>query len=150
MMMTKAQTPLTGQERIAIANKHRVCVNKIIDLACCALTGDDAFNQATELMDHILGAYGDIHASLEPLHDALEKLSSSDQDDNSTCLSTLRDYGFSGYVIEFHTPAEPQDDIDPIFDYCVTEWIYAETIEEAWALAITWAHEQQQRIAEEA
>lgn len=145
--MTKAYTPLSGKGRVAIANKYRVCVGQIVDLACSTLIGDDPFSKAKELIDDILGASGHIHSSLEPLRAALESLNSSDQDDNAVCLNTLRDHGFDGYVIEFQTPAEPQEEIDPIFDYCVLKWIYAETIEQAWSLAIEWAEAEQQRIA---
>ncbi len=150
MTMTSTSTLLTGKDRIALANKHRVCANWIIDLACCALTGINSFGEATDLIDHVLGAYGDTHPSLAPLVEALITLNESDRNDNGACLATLRDHGFNGYAIEFHTPAEHQDDTDPIFDYCVREWIYAETIEQAWSLAIEWAEAEQQRIAKEA
>ncbi|UNV91814.1 MULTISPECIES: hypothetical protein [unclassified Comamonas] len=148
--MTSLATPLTGKERIALAYQHRVCANWIIDLACCALTGVNSFGEATDLIDHILGAYGETHPSLAPLVEALASLDRTSRYDNGDCLATLREHGFNGYAVEFHTPAELQDDTDPVFDYCVREWIYAETMEQAWAIAIDWAKQEQQRIAEEA
>lgn len=148
--MTKPYTPLSGKDRVAIANKHRVCVGQIVDLACSTLIGDDPFSKAVELIEAIYGVSGHIHSSLEPLRAALLSLDLSDQDDNEICLATLRDHGFDGYAIEFQTPAYLQKDTDPIFDHCVLKWIYAETIEQAWSLAIEWAEAEQQRIAKEA
>lgn len=142
--------PLTGQRRLAIANTYRVCAGEIIDIASASLTGDGMSSRLSTLVDDILGRMGDIDPSLEPLRNVLEALEESDQDDTGTCIAALRDAGFTGYAIEFNTPAELQEDTDPVFDYCALQWIYAETIEEAWALAITWAKNHQQRLTEEA
>lgn len=135
---------MNGQQRAELILKHFIRAGQIIDLACATFT-HDADLCVDELLDDLLAPLIDLHPSVQPLRLELENLCEEDQNDVGECLAALWASGFSGYVIQFHAPAANSSD-HPNFGTYNSQWIYAETIEEAWQHACTWGDECRQQL----
>lgn len=138
---------MNGAKRIELIRKHHVRLGRVVDLACATATGDFDMG-CDDLLDDILHLKARLHPTMQPLLTALLELDEGDQNDGACCLEALANAEIRGYACQFHAPSDNQSD-DPIFGSYYARWIYADTIEEAWAYATPWGDEcrQQQTLA---
>lgn len=135
---------MNGHQRAELILKHFIRAGQIIDLACATFTYDIDL-KGDELLDDLLAPVVDLHPTLLPLRRELDNLSEEDQNDVSECLAALWASGFTGYAIQFHAPSGNNTD-HPNFGSFYTQWIYAESIEEAWQHACKWGDECRQQL----
>lgn len=160
-MNTKCRAP-SNQERNRQANDSGLRILNIVDLA--SLLGTEAFDSSylEEPLESFIDAVLDLeytqHPSLTPLNAVFgapggspEEWENKKEHERETLLknsASAERKGFLGFGVQFATPVRKYLSPDCVvmgWGYCSTMWCYAESIDEAWQLGVTWAEQQSQK-----
>lgn len=149
---------MTPQERFELAEQHNLRVEQVIDIG--SLAANDSFNtDGWEDFEYDL-AYGEpdkgTHPSILPLMAHVKSIVDEFGEDDDAIREELP-YRLAqsrtlGYAVQFATPvrryrrgAERGGSFMFSWGYYSTVWIYADTLEDAWAAAAKWAEDQAER-----
>lgn len=155
-------TVTANQERNRQAIDSELRILHIVDLA--SQLGTEAFDTSylEEPLESFIDAVLDLdyaqHPSLAPLNavfgapgGSLEEWENSKEHERETLLEnslSAERKGFLGFGVQFATPVRKYfspDSTAMSWGYCSTMWCYAETIDEAWQLGLTWVEQQKQK-----
>lgn len=145
---------MTPQERFELAELHNLRVEQVIDIG--SLAANDSFNtDSWEDFEYDLG-YGEpdkgTHPSILPLmaqvKTIVEEYGEEDDMIREELPFRLAHARMLGYAVQFATPVRryrkggDKSGYMLSWGYYSTVWIYADTLEEAWAAAAKWAEER--------
>lgn len=143
-------TTNSGISRSAQAEEHELRTLQIVDLAAATVT--EAFAEKhwdgaiRDLIDELLDEDGHQHPSLQPVVEVMQRPCElehfTEQDHLADNAHALFRRQLLGLAIQFGSTVRKymgQDTFASGFGYMRTVWIYADTYEAAWDLAVQWA-----------
>lgn len=144
---------LTGRQRLAISEKSLLRVGAVVDLA--SALGSDEFEyprgSLEELLDNLMaGERSGSDTSVGPLFEVADKIP-GDVKYYGELGHQLARAKLLGFAVQFQTPVRSEateSGCEFSWGRCYVKWFYAESIDDAWRLAQTWAEAERKAAIE--